>query len=245
MGDTISSAAGENAISNALAEVRARIDAACRKAGRDPASVTLIAVSKTLEAPAIEFALAAGQLHFGENRVQEAAGKWLALKALDVSLHLIGPLQTNKAADAVALFDVIHSIDRPKLAEKLAAEMAGQSRRLPCFIQVNTGREPQKAGVDPTEADACVAACRVLNLDVAGLMCIPPLDEQAALHFAFLREIAKRNDLNQLSMGMSEDFETAVLFGATHVRVGSAIFGARAFSGEVEASSLPAEGRQI
>ena len=228
MGVTISSAAGENAISNALADVRARITAAARKANRDPAGITLIAVSKTHEAPAIESALAAGQRHFGENRVQEAGDKWPALKTADVTLHLIGPLQTNKAADAVALFDVIHSVDRPKLAEKLAAEMAAQARRLPCFIQINTGREPQKAGVDPTEADACITAYRAMNLDVAGLMCIPPVGEQAALHFAFLREIAKRNDLAQLSMGMSEDFETAILFGATHVRVGSAIFGARA-----------------
>ncbi len=228
MGATISSAAGENAISNALADVRARIAAAARKAGRDPASVTLIAVSKMHEARAIESALAAGQRHFGENRVQEAGAKWPALKTPNVRLHLIGPLQTNKAADAVSVFDVIHSVDRPKLAEKLAAEMAAQARRLPCFIQINTGREPQKAGVDPTEADACITACRAMNLDVAGLMCIPPVGEQAALHFAFLREIAKRNDLAQLSMGMSEDFETAILFGATHVRVGSAIFGARA-----------------
>lgn len=227
MAATLSSAAGENAISNALADVRGRISAAARKAGRDPAAITLIAVSKTHDAPAIAPALAAGQCHFGENRVQEAAGKWPALRTPDVRLHLIGPLQTNKADEAVALFDVIHSVDRPKLAEKLAAEMTKQARRLPCFVQVNTGREPQKAGVDPGETEACIAAARTMNLDVVGLMSIPPVDEQAAIHFAFLRDLAARNGLSQLSMGMSDDFETAILFGATHVRVGSAIFGAR------------------
>ena len=141
---------------------------------------------------------------------------------------MLGPLQTNKIADAVALFDTIHTVDRPRLAEKLAVEMARQNRHLPCFIQINTGQEPQKAGIDPAEADGFIAACReTWKLPVVGLMCIPPVDEQAAIHFAFLREIAKRNGLSQLSMGMSDDFETAITFGATHVRVGSAIFGGR------------------
>jgi pyridoxal phosphate enzyme (YggS family) len=212
-----------------LAEVRARINAKCRAVGRDPAGVTLIAVSKTHGAHLAETALAAGQTHFGENRVQEAQSKWPALRACHagIALHLIGPLQTNKTADAVALFDVIHTLDRPKLAEKLAAEMERTGRRLACFVQVNTGREAQKAGIDPAETAAFVARCRVLKLDVAGLMCIPPVNEQAALHFAFLRELAARNGLKQLSMGMSDDFETAIAFGATHIRVGSAIFGAR------------------
>ncbi len=218
-------------IDTALAEVRARIAAKCRTVGRDPAGVTLIAVSKTHGPERISPALAAGQRHFGENRIQEAAGKWpeIRSKTSDLCLHLIGPLQTNKVAEAVGLFDVIHTLDRARLAEKLAEEMARQSRRLSCFIQINTGREPQKAGIDPTEADEFIAAAReTWKLDVAGLMCIPPVNEQAAVHFAFLREIAKRNDLTQLSMGMSEDFETAIAFGATHIRVGSAIFGARA-----------------
>ena len=227
MGATLSSATGENAISIALAGVRARVTAAARKARRDPASITLIAVSKTHDAPAIAPVLAAGQCHFGENRVQEAGAKWPALRTPDVTLHLIGPLQTNKVDDAVALFDVIHSVDRLKLAEKLAAEMSKQARRLPCFIQVNTGREPQKAGVEPGDTDACIIACCAMNLDVKGLMCIPPVNELSALHFAFLRGIAARNNLSQLSMGMSDDFETAIAFGATHLRVGSAIFGAR------------------
>ena len=216
---------------SALDRVRARIDATCRAVGRDPAGVTLIAVSKTHGPAPISEVLAAGQRHFGENRVQEAAAKWpeLRAKTAGLCLHLIGPLQTNKVSEAVALFDVIHTLDRPRLAEKLAEEMARQSRRLPCFIQINTGREAQKAGVDPADADAFVGAARdTWKLDVIGLMCIPPVNEQAALHFAFLREIAKRNCLSRLSMGMSDDFETAIAFGATHIRVGSAIFGARA-----------------
>ncbi len=214
----------------ALAHVRGRIAAACRSAGRDPADVTLIAVSKTFGADRVLEAVAAGQGHFGENRVQEAAAKWPELRSgrSGLCLHLIGPLQSNKAEEAVALFDAIHTLDRPRLAEKLAEEMRRQSRSLSCFIQVNTGREPQKAGVDPADADAFVAACRERwQLPVVGLMCIPPVDEQAALHFAFLREIALRNGLVQLSMGMSGDFESAIAFGATHVRVGSAIFGDR------------------
>jgi pyridoxal phosphate enzyme (YggS family) len=203
---------------------------AARAVQRAPADITLIAVSKTHAAPAIAPALAAGQRDFGENRVQEALDKWppLRLETPDLRLHLIGPLQTNKAADAVALFDVIHTVDRPRLAEKLALEMDRQNRHLPCFVQINTGREPQKAGIDPTDADGFITACReTWKLPVLGLMCIPPVDEQAAIHFAFLREIAKRNGLSQLSMGMSDDFETAITFGATHVRVGSAIFGGR------------------
>lgn len=213
-----------------LAEVRARINDKCRAVGRDPASVTLVAVSKTHGADVAMDAIAAGQRHFGENRVQEAGAKWPALRAshAGLQLHLIGPLQTNKTAEAVAVFDVIHTLDRQNLAEKLAAEMSRQGRRLPCFIQVNTGREPQKAGVDPDSTAGLVDACRRLELDIVGLMCIPPQHEQVALHFAFLRELALRNGLSQLSMGMSEDFETAIAFGATHIRVGSAIFGARA-----------------
>jgi PLP dependent protein len=217
-------------ITAALTDIRERIAAQSRTAGRGPDAVTLIAVSKTQGPDAITTAIAAGQRDFGENRVQEAEGKWpdLRTQTAGLRLHLIGPLQTNKAAEAVALFDVIHTLDRPRLAEKLAAEMTRQNRRLDCFVQVNTGREPQKAGIDPTEVDAFITACRVTwNLPVKGLMCIPPVEEQAALHFAFLRDIAGRNGLAQLSMGMSDDFETAILFGATHVRVGSAIFGAR------------------
>jgi pyridoxal phosphate enzyme (YggS family) len=215
----------------ALADVTAHAGAAARGANRAPSDVTLIAVSKTHGADKITPVIEAGHRHFGENRVQEAEEKWPALRAHvpDLQLHLIGPLQTNKVRDAVALFDVIHTLDRPKLAEKLAAEMASQNRRLPCFIQVNTGREAQKAGIDPKDVDGFVAACRdSWKLSVTGLMCIPPVDEEPSLHFAFLRELAKRNGLAQLSMGMSEDYEVAIAFGATHVRVGSAIFGQRA-----------------
>lgn len=203
---------------------------AARAVSRPATDVTLIAVSKTHEADVIAPFIAAGHRDFGENRVQEAQAKWPALKAgvPDLRLHLIGPLQSNKAGDAVALFDVIHTVDREKIAQALSAEMARQDRRLPCFVQVNTGREPQKAGIDPGEAQAFVAACRTQwNLPVVGLMCIPPVDEQAAVHFAFLKDLARRTGLAQLSMGMSADFETAVRFGATHVRVGSALFGER------------------
>ena len=213
-----------------LAEVKERIAAACAEAGRDPADVTLIAVSKTFPGEAILPVLEAGQRHFGENRVQEARDKWPALKDRfdDVTLHLIGPLQTNKVKYAVRLFDVIHTVDRPKLAEALAREMEKRDRRLPVFVQVNTGKEPQKAGVMPEEADAFIRDCReVYQLNVVGLMCIPPVHEEPALHFALLEKIARRNGLQQLSMGMSNDFETAIRFGATHVRVGSAIFGPR------------------
>ncbi len=213
-----------------LDNVLRQIGAAARAVPRPPADVTLIAVSKAHAADVIAPLIAAGQRDFGENRVQEAQAKWPVLKAdaSDVRLHLIGPLQSNKAGDAVALFDVIHTVDREKIAQALAAEMARQNRRLPCFVQVNTGREPQKAGIDPDQAESFVAACRdQWNLPVVGLMCIPPVDEQAAVHFAFLKDLARRMGLAQLSMGMSADFETAVRFGATHVRVGSALFGER------------------
>jgi PLP dependent protein len=213
-----------------LDEVKTRIEIAARGAKRSPDDVKLIAVSKTFEAPAILPVLKAGHRVFGENRVQEAKAKWPALKAEfpDVELHLIGPLQSNKAREAVELFDVIHSIDRPKIAHAVAAEMQRQGRRLPIFVQVNTGEESQKAGIAPKDTAGLVALCRdELGLDVAGLMCIPPLEEEAAVHFAFLGKLAGELGLKGLSMGMSEDFETAVAFGATHVRVGSAIFGSR------------------
>jgi pyridoxal phosphate enzyme (YggS family) len=213
-----------------LGEVKTRIEIAARAAKRSPDDVKLIAVSKTFEAPAILPVLKAGHRIFGENRVQEAKAKWPALKAEfpDVELHLIGPLQSNKAKEAVELFDVIHAIDRPKIAHAIAAEIQRQGRRLPIFVQVNTGEESQKAGVAPKDAAGLVALCRdELGLDVAGLMCIPPLEEAAAVHFAFLAKLAGEFGLKGLSMGMSEDFETAVAFGATHVRVGSAIFGSR------------------
>ena len=213
-----------------LAEVMRRIAEAARAAGRNPADVTLVAVSKTHGADKVRELLAAGQRVFGENRVQEAEEKFPALKAEypDLQLHLIGPLQTNKARDAVALFDVIESVDRERLAGVLAKEMARAGRRPECFIQVNTGEEPQKAGVLPADLDAFVAACRdVHKLPVVGLMCIPPVDEEPALHFALLVKMAARNGLKKVSMGMSADYEIAVRVGATHVRVGSALFGAR------------------
>lgn len=211
-------------------DIRARIEKAAEKWQRDAAAVDLIAVSKRQPVELIEAALGYGHRHFGENRVQEAAGKWPALKQQfpDIELHLIGPLQTNKAKDAVALFDVIETVDRPKLARVLAREMAEAGRALPVYIQVNTGKEPQKAGVFPEDADAFITECRDnLGLDVVGLMCIPPVEEQPAPHFALLAKIAARNGLSRLSMGMSADFETAVQFGATSVRVGTALFGAR------------------
>jgi pyridoxal phosphate enzyme (YggS family) len=213
-----------------FAEVRARIAAAAREVGRTAAEVALVAVAKTHPAEAVEAALAAGQTVFGENRVQEAAGKYPALRAAhpDLVLHLIGPLQTNKVKDAVALFDVIQTVDREKLARALAAEMARQNKHPRLYVQVNIGEEPQKAGVPPREADAFIALCRdELQLGLDGLMCIPPAGVSPAPYFALLREIAARNRLAGLSMGMSEDFETAVRLGATLVRVGSAIFGAR------------------
>ena len=213
-------------IAENLRVVRAEIAAAARAAGRDPGEVELVAVAKTHAAALVEAALAAGQTVFGENRVQEAAQKYPALKAAHptLRLHLIGPLQTNKVRDAVALFDVIETLDRPKLAEALARE----TRRPTLFVQVNTGEEAQKAGVLPAEADAFVDDCvRRLGLPVEGLMCIPPADEEPAPHFALLREIARRHGLRRLSMWMSGDYPVAVRFGATGVRVGSAIFGAR------------------
>jgi len=213
-----------------LEAVRARIAAAARAVGRDPAEIALVAVSKAQPEARVQAALAAGQRVFGENYMQEAKARWPALRALhpDVRLHMIGPVQTNKARDVVALFDVIETVDRPKLARALAKEMDRLGRRPACLIEVNTGEEPQKAGVWPADADALIKECRDdLALPVVGLMVIPPEDEEPSLHFALLAEIARRNGLEQLSMGMSADFEIAVQFGATHVRVGSAIFGAR------------------
>ena len=213
-----------------LAEVRQHIAAAARAAGRDPAAVTLVAVSKTHGADRVRELLDAGQRVFGENRVQEAEEKFPALKAgyPDLKLHLIGPLQTNKAREAVALFDVIESVDRERLAATLAKEMARGGRRPDCYIQVNTGEEPQKAGVLPAEVDAFVSACRDTHkLPITGLMCIPPVDEEPAPHFALLAKMAARNGLATISMGMSADYETAIRLGATHVRVGTALFGQR------------------
>ncbi len=213
-----------------LAAVRARIAAAAHGAGRDPAGVTLIAVSKTFPAEAIAPVIAAGQREFGENRVQEAEGKWPAFKALDpgLRLHLIGPLQTNKVREAVALFDAIHSLDREKLAAALSREMARQGRRPALYVQVNIGNEPQKSGVAPGEAAAFVARCRGEHkLAIEGLMCIPPLEGDPVPHFEALRRLAAELGLKSLSMGMSADFEAAIAHGATHVRVGSAIFGGR------------------
>jgi hypothetical protein len=212
-----------------LSEIRARIAAAEAAAGRPPGSVRLIAVSKVQPLDRIEAVLDAGHRLFGENRVQEAAGKWPALRARypGTEVHLIGPLQTNKARQALELFEAIHSVDRPKLAQTLA-RLAQEMGRCPdLFVQVNSGEEPQKAGVAPAEADALVAECRALGLPVVGLMCIPPVGEDPSRHFALLAAIAARNGLAGLSMGMSEDFEQAIAQGATHVRVGSALFGAR------------------
>ncbi len=212
-----------------LSDITTRIAAAEAKAGRAPGSVTLIAVSKVQPLDRVEAVLEEGHRVFGENRVQEAAGKWPDFRARfeGVALHLIGPLQTNKARQAMELCDAIHSVDRPKLAATLArlADEIGQCPEL--FVQVNTGEEPQKAGILPADADGFVAECRMLNLPVRGLMCIPPVEEEPALHFALLAKIAERNGLDGLSMGMSSDFETAIALGATHVRVGSAIFGDR------------------
>jgi PLP dependent protein len=217
-------------ITTGLGTVRAEIVRACRDAGRDPAGVTLVAVSKTFPAEAIEPVIAAGQRVFGENRVQEAKAKWPALmeKYPGIALHLIGPLQSNKAKEAVSLFDAIHSVDRASLCEALAKEIAKQARQPDLFVQINTGAEPQKAGVLPQEADEFLRACReTYGLTISGLMCIPPVDEAPGPHFALTAKIARRNGLTLLSMGMSADFATAIAMGATHVRVGSAIFGAR------------------
>ena len=214
----------------ALAGIEARIDASARAAGRDPASVNLIAVSKTFGEEAILPTLDAGHRLFGENRVQEAKAKWPALRERfpDLELHLIGPLQSNKTREAVALFDAIHTIDRPKIARAIAEEQTRQGKRLKLFIEVNTGEEPQKAGILPRDTAAFFAHCRdELSLEIAGLMCIPPVEEEPAVHFAFLAKLAGELGLSELSMGMSADFEAATAFGATYVRVGSAIFGGR------------------
>ncbi|HEX6002148.1 MAG TPA: YggS family pyridoxal phosphate-dependent enzyme [Hyphomicrobiaceae bacterium] len=212
------------------ADVSGRMAAAARAAGRDPAAVQLVAVSKTFQADAIVPILDAGHRVFGENRVQEARGKWPALRERysDIELHLIGALQSNKAGEAVETFDAIHSIDRPRIAVAVAHEMARQGKRLQLFIQVNTGEEPQKAGVAPQETRQLLDLCqRQLGLAIAGLMCIPPHDEEPGVHFAFLAKLAGELGLASLSMGMSADFEKAITFGATHVRVGSEIFGTR------------------
>jgi PLP dependent protein len=217
-------------IAGALARVRGAIAAAAEQAGRDARAVTLIAVSKTVGAAALNAALEAGQRTFGENRVQEAKAKWPALRARypDIELHLIGPLQSNKVKEAVALFDVIHTVDRPRLSAALAAEIARQGRHPRLLIEINTGAEPQKSGVLPQDAEAFIALCRERDrLDPQGLMCIPPIDEPPGPHFALLAKLAARTGLPLLSMGMSADFELAVAFGATHVRVGTAIFGTR------------------
>ncbi|SMF09235.1 hypothetical protein SAMN06265365_102101 [Tistlia consotensis] len=228
----MSEAADAAGVAANLADIRRRIERAALEVGRPAGQVTLVAVSKTFGIGAVEAALAAGQTVFGENRVQEAQAKFPELRRRhpDLELHLIGPLQSNKTADAVALFDVIQSVDREKLARALAKEMARQGRRPRCFVQVNTGEEPQKAGITPAEAAAFVRLCRdELGLPVEGLMCIPPVDEAPAPHFGLLRRLAGDCGLTGLSMGMSADFEAAVQLGATHVRVGSAIFGRRSY----------------
>ena len=213
-----------------LAAIRAEIAEAARAVDRDPADVTLIGVAKKQPMDRLHAALDAGLRVFGENRVQEAQAKYPDLRARypDLALHLVGPLQSNKAEDAVALFDVIQTVDRPKIARALAKEMAEQDRHPRLFVQVNVGEEPQKAGIPPAEAEDFVRWCRAdLGLTISGLMCIPPLDEDPALYFALLAETAQRLDLPQLSMGMSADYTTAIRLGATHVRVGSALFGER------------------
>ena len=215
---------------NGLATVEQEIARACKEARRDRTSVTLIAVSKTFGAETIVPAIEAGQRVFGENRVQEARAKWPGLIPAypGIALHLIGPLQSNKAKEAVALFDAIHSVDRPSICEALAKEINSQKKAPELFVQLNTGEEPQKAGVAPAQADAFIASCRdKFGLQISGLMCIPPLNDAPAPHFALTAKIAARNGLKNLSMGMSADFAVAIQFGATHVRIGSAIFGAR------------------
>ncbi len=222
--------ASRGAAADRLAEVRRKMAEACAEAGRDPAGVTLVAVSKTFAAEAIEPVIAAGQRVFGENRVQEAKAKWPAMRERhpDLLLHLIGPLQSNKARDAVALFDAIHTVDRPSICAALAKEIERQGRAPLLMVEINTGAEPQKAGVLPEAADAFLRECREgYGLAIAGLMCIPPLTEPPAPHFALAAKIAARNGLRVLSMGMSADYETAIRFGASHIRVGSAIFGER------------------
>jgi pyridoxal phosphate enzyme (YggS family) len=227
-----------NLIETPLTKVRDQIARTCADARRDPTSVTLVAISKTFGANAIEPVIAAGQRVFGENRVQEAKAKWPPLKERHggIELHLVGALQSNKVKDAVALFDAIHSLDRPSLAEALAKEISKQGRGPTLFVEVNTGGEAQKSGVLPEETDAFVKACRErYGLQVAGLMCLPPADEPPAPHFALTAKIARRNNLPLLSMGMSADFPIAIAFGATHVRVGTAIFGERSVGGEIQA----------
>jgi hypothetical protein len=216
---------------NRLEHVRAEIARACRDAQRDPAEVTLIAVSKTFSPDAIEPVIAGGQRVFGENRVQEAKAKWPPLLSNypGIELHLIGPLQSNKTKEAVSLFMAIHSVDRPSLCDALAREISKQGRQPTLFVEINTGAESQKAGISPRDADAFLATCRdKYGLKISGLMCIPPLGEAPGPHFALTAKIAKRNGLKLLSMGMSTDFSTAIALGATHIRVGSAIFGERA-----------------
>lgn len=217
-------------VADSLAQLNRRIASAAAEAGRDPSSIDLIAVSKVQPIERVEAALRAGHRRFGENRVQEAEARWTGLRPAypDLTLHLIGPLQTNKVKPAVALFDVIESVDRPKLARALAREMAATGKRPRCLIQVNTGEEEQKAGVSPAGLDALVALCRdELDLPLDGLMCIPPVDDAPAPHFALLADLARRYGLTTLSMGMSGDFETAIRHGATQVRVGTGVFGAR------------------
>ncbi|KAB2846669.1 MAG: YggS family pyridoxal phosphate-dependent enzyme [Hyphomicrobiaceae bacterium] len=230
MPDTASTQNSIEAAKGRLDAVLGRIAAAATAAGRSPSDVRLIAVSKTVPPESIEPLILAGQLTFAENRVQEAKAKWPRLKERHqgLKLHLIGPLQTNKAREAIALFDAIHSIDRPKLARIIAQEMRAQGRRLELFIQVNTGDEEQKAGVALADLDQLIALCRDgLGLAIAGLMCIPPVEEEPALHFALLAKLAARHGLKRLSMGMSADYETAVRFGATDIRIGTALFGPR------------------
>jgi PLP dependent protein len=215
---------------NALLDVEQEIARACSEAGRKRSSVTLIAVSKTFGSDAITPVIEGGQRVFGENRVQEAKAKWPALMTAypDIVLHLIGPLQSNKAKEAIALFHAVHSVDRPSICQALAKEIESQKKHPELFVQINTGEEPQKAGVAPGEADAFIKSCReTYGLTISGLMCIPPVNEAPAPHFALTAKIAARNGLASLSMGMSADFATAIKFGATHVRVGSAIFGHR------------------
>ncbi len=212
-----------------LTDITARIEQAARDADRDPSGITLIAVSKVQPNDRVATVLDEGHRAFGENRVQEAAGKWPDFRESydGIDLHLIGPLQSNKTRQAFELFDAIHTLDRPKLAKTFARLAQEMGQCPPLFVQVNTGEEPQKAGIAPDDTDAFLKDCKALDLPVQGLMCIPPVDETPSLHFALLRKLADRNGLSRLSMGMSDDFEQAIAFGATHIRVGSALFGAR------------------
>ncbi len=217
-------------ISKAFTHVKAKINKAANDCNRPVEQITLIAVSKQQQEHRIDASLAANQRVFGENRVQEAQKRWSNRKYdyPDLCLHLIGPLQSNKAADAVRLFDVVHTIDRPKIAIAIAKEAARQNKSIQCFIQVNTGDEPQKSGISPSDLSSFIDFCRKdIDLPIIGLMCIPPIDEEAAIHFGFLNTLASRNNLTNLSMGMSGDYEEAIRFGATHIRVGSALFGSR------------------